>query len=741
MCATGEILRLPADRSLPLIEEESSSGDEQDGVIDPDPTLVRQLDGTDCEWKYKGRSEEECSETQPIPAPTGLSAQKDEGFQRFYKAVVSPTHVRVTAGGRIVPNTRASSSPTAKWSKDRLSSDTTFSLRATNRDPPDPPKFSHAQPPVAGFHPMYAGYSPAMMPAAMGGPAAFPFYPWHMYNTFGVPVSISQVPEKSTTQKDESKGHRDGIEEQTQTPNPGTLPSPGQFGPSRPVFFNGQWAMPGSQAFMPYGMPSVPSVPHAPLLGQAMFQQRHPGPASASPQKSKVDKSSDSQGQMASQPSTASNTSTTGHATAPISSIRPSEITKKQIDVLRGSLKYLEDQLQYNKHQIDEKWMEYQAQMVRQQIQQFEKNLDSQRSFEETHYPRRREGISESLSSFSGPQSGVSTQSDAAPAETSQMTYKTDSLRSRTKSKNENDRTAPRFGSGINSTKSVFAFAPMRIHEEPVGDEKTSKKTSSLPVNAALAKPFQPQVDSTGTLADPANYSGSPIPIGGQFATTFSLLQLNSPYLVGTLPPGVNAEQARDVDYVYARELTEDELRARHMYWGKAPHHLQRGLPKFDGKDFYPPSPVRDRSSDFISSHNQSGSVGDVDTQSSGNSEKPVYDPFRSLGRPRQRMPRQSLGKCTQSETLPRPTSSIRSNGSSIAERPAASSANLSGRSYNDFRAALESSTVAESASSKTVSSSDDGEDDKSLLFKGRKAAVRVGYVLKFTCLFNNMKF
>ena len=59
-------------------------------------------------------------------------------------------------------------------------------------------------------------------------------------------------------------------------------------------------------------------------------------------------------------------------------------------------------------------------------------------------------------------------------------------------------------------------------------------------------------------------------------------------------PSGVSAGMACDTDYVYTRPLTEDELRARHMYWGKTPRHLQKGLPKFDGKDFYPPSPTRE---------------------------------------------------------------------------------------------------------------------------------------------------
>jgi hypothetical protein len=42
-------------------------------------------------------------ERQPTVPPSGNSAQKDEGFARFLKKHSSPTHQRVTTGGRIVP--------------------------------------------------------------------------------------------------------------------------------------------------------------------------------------------------------------------------------------------------------------------------------------------------------------------------------------------------------------------------------------------------------------------------------------------------------------------------------------------------------------------------------------------------------------------------------------------------------------------------------------------------------------
>lgn len=67
------------------------------------------------QWHFRRRDSSD--RHQPHSAPTGFAAQQAENFQRFYRAVVSPTHVRVTAGGRIVPNTRAP--PSWLWNGDK----------------------------------------------------------------------------------------------------------------------------------------------------------------------------------------------------------------------------------------------------------------------------------------------------------------------------------------------------------------------------------------------------------------------------------------------------------------------------------------------------------------------------------------------------------------------------------------------------------------------------------------------
>jgi len=101
------------------------------------------------------------------------------------------------------------------------------------------------------------------------------------------------------------------------------------------------------------------------------------------------------------------------------------------------------------------------------------------------------------------------------------------------------------------------------------------------------------------------------------------------PYLLGTLPKGVNPRTARDQDYVYNRELTEEERRARFLYWGKAPRFVSEGLPKFDGKHFYPPSPVKERSISPAQFQRSSLALSEYGSPNPRNALMAVTDPFR----------------------------------------------------------------------------------------------------------------
>ena len=45
---------------------------------------------------------------------------------------------------------------------------------------------------------------------------------------------------------------------------------------------------------------------------------------------------------------------------------------------------------------------------------------------------------------------------------------------------------------------------------------------------------------------------------------------------------------------MYPRRLTQDEVRSRFLHWGGAPRSARRGLPKYDGRNFYASSPAED---------------------------------------------------------------------------------------------------------------------------------------------------
>jgi hypothetical protein len=83
------------------------------------------------------------------------------------------------------------------------------------------------------------------------------------------------------------------------------------------------------------------------------------------------------------------------------------------------------------------------------------------------------------------------------------------------------------------------------------------------------------------------------------------------PYLRGYPPRDVPADDVKPGDFLYTRKLTEDEIRAKYLYWGKAPREAMRGLPKWDGRDFYPPSPAKGSTSpatQFSGKQQQQGS-------------------------------------------------------------------------------------------------------------------------------------
>lgn len=587
------------------------------------------------EWKYRGRSGSELTNSEPLSAPTGMVAQQNEGFQRFYKAVVSPTHVRVTAGGRIVPNTRILVSPTANRTKDDES--------LTNGSHPEALPTSAAKQPmtVMGVPPtvpyFYPGFHPGMPPIhPMTGmpmpmmPPGFPF-PMPMPNA----VASADIQEASL-KENQAKKTEEGKTAAEPEPNKTgiKLSPPEHFDHSKPFMYNGQQWMfpifpgpyPGFMGVPPPGYPSPqvhgapmmmpPHMAMTPMMGQ-MGHMGHMGPQLAQNVVSSVAAPASSR-QSTPQPP----------AKPPISSIRPSQITRKQIDGLRANLKYHEDQLQYNKHQIDEKDMENKIEMLLADIERFERVFKAQADYEEKHYPRSdkvKEDVSSSGGRSSAAPSTKTSQSQSEESKESKATTVTNGSQSKLKRKERS-----RDSIGLNSNKSSTASYNHNdvIRDRMMGSLNSGKK-SSLPSGAALAPVFQPRSVSAFTVPvttgqDQKWQSTTPeeeitqeqleaaekrlLAAGAKAWGLSQQVQeltnpssqsprghdnLGVPYLIGTLPRGDTSHAAHRIEYEYSRTLTDEEVQARHLYWGKAPRSVSQGLPKYDGKNFYPPSPVR----------------------------------------------------------------------------------------------------------------------------------------------------
>ncbi|KAH7146435.1 hypothetical protein EDB81DRAFT_934383 [Dactylonectria macrodidyma] len=782
-------------KPLSRIKEEPKKEEDSSVLKEKDPCLAKgkgadrvaapQLDGTDSEWKYGGRSDSEHTETHPISAPPGLAAQKAEGFQKFYKAVVSPTHVRVTAGGRIVPNSRGSMSPNTKWARERPLGDASAGVHPAAVAHQVIPPYSMQHHQYGPFIPTMNGLPPGMQPGMAPGPVPYSIMPVPMgYNMAGSyamppPMFNHAQPTKSAMNQSNGSSQSDKQSEGSapDKQKPVRISPPEQFDHSRPFYYNGHWMMPNSQPFYPYGMMPPEGFQPATIAGSmilpsdqngvnqmaqngvnsmvqnginginpmiqnevntvahhavhptvqpglnpmihngvnAMAQngsnlmarngvngtnsmvqngvngtnptvQNGTNPGAQTGVNHMAQTAKPSQHVEDAQPAQPVRPRVAPPATSeskkihhiqtppPVSSIRPSDITRKQIDGLRANMRYFEDQLQYNKHQIDEKYTKKQVEMIRGQIQNFEMNLSDQLRKEVFYYP------SPNIGNCTQP-----TNSSRGGSESTGSRIRSDDELELTQSAKQEliDAAAKKAARGkgraratpsLNSAKTSSAtFQAVQMRAEI--SLRDSKKASSLPVGAALAPPFQPRAPSTSTLATaihaPQSTASGPddefhpsndhlIPAGGSgwrsfFKNSRSVIDLGGPYLLGKVPRGMKPEDVTSADYVYGRKLTKDEKRARHMYWGKTPRNLQKGLPKFDGKDFYPPSPHKGSSSDSSDESLSPTSAADLDSEPLDYEPQQLEhnDPFQGMSSSGRANIRNRLGDATQSEALP----------------------------------------------------------------------------------------
>ncbi|KAI1425560.1 hypothetical protein F5Y12DRAFT_360415 [Xylaria sp. FL1777] len=691
----------------------SSSSNESDEIIYRGKNHPRHpgqpiQPGSNVQWKYRGRTGSEVTSSDPLPAPTGLDKQSSEGFQRFFKAVVSPTHVRVTAGGRIVPNTRNSVSPTTKWDRERLPTDVQ-NIAEPNRETKMEPIFpsSNNQVPPPMVQPMYPAqpmvYQHMGMPIPIYHPLQAPMqhgfaYPYG-FAPLAAPIpNAPYLPLPEREQRTEVLGatskQNGGENDNRRKQAPVKISPPDQFDQNRPFYINGQFVFPpGGMGTGPmpqmvashYFAPSVlPTPAHS---GQRMAAVNHPGSsiptAAGTNVPSQLYSSAPDRNLTPQQSLTAAGPSSSG-AMPPLSSIRPSEITKKQLEGLRNSLKYYIGQLQFNRHQIDEPWVFAQAQKVRDNIKQFEHTLQMQLRFEMEHYPNMEptpRHISEMVMPCNTPSRPPSIRHTHASGSSHHGSIRsigpTPGLKNfQPQQVGTGNRGCPkpnRGAIGINSTRTDNSTAhidaleaaviqklsapdatpeqkamleaitrPLNPQRDPKSsvaqqyssDNSSSKGSSAQPGPTTEKKRIHGQAQLSGTYLQNQQRSGDHIHHAGVYLANGNAPYLapvnggglTAPYLIGNYPPGTDPWTYLGHEFVYARELTEVEKQARNVYWGKLPSK-GTGLPKFDGKDFYPASPQK------VSEH--TGQIRNIpsgrpETDPSFEMSRSEVDPFRS---------------------------------------------------------------------------------------------------------------
>ncbi|KAK4662564.1 hypothetical protein QC763_604570 [Podospora pseudopauciseta] len=651
------------------------------------------------EWRIHGRSDSDANIPEPIPAPAGDIAQRSEGFKRFYKAVVSPTHVRVTAGGRIVPNTRGPPSPTNKRATDHAATIENMGLSdknaqgklPTNQLPmgqpiPIVPQFLPGYPP--GFQPMQPPMSFVPMAFSSHMPQGFQFAqppvpPAAMAPAASGSASTSKDNADLKAFDSQSASHLLGDKQDKPKISP-----PEWFDYTKPYFYNGQIIYPvgnmSTSLASPMGGPMMPmqmvSVPQG-APSQLQAPMMHPAlPHGGSQMMAGSSFSPPSHGPHqihgGAHPIIPANLNFAAPNMAPPpSSIRRSEITRKQIAGFKHALKYHEDQLQYNRHQIDEREMEMKAQQYRDHIAHFEAVLKQQLEAEAETLDHKKPEVGRndlaqqkaegSVSGDTGVQQSQHESEDAVRRRAASgrqgininigdggnAVFQRPIAANR--SYGEPSRQtgipseavlAPAFEPGGRTLHEIANESNERLKSEGVW--KYGPGIQNIP-SRGVSRPFNPSLSHQSDRAEGSSSSASVSGQGGSaeaFGTSrsakgkgvdtgggssgYSRSSFGVPYLLGTLPKGFDPRKATDHDYIYTRPLNEDEVRARYLYWGKAPKSAMRGLPKYDGKHFYPPSPIQEPSSPVTAHRNPTARS---DAEHAYRQTKSDQDPFRPM--------------------------------------------------------------------------------------------------------------
>ncbi|ELR03333.1 hypothetical protein VC83_08620 [Pseudogymnoascus destructans] len=640
------------------------------------------------QWQFKRRDDSDRS-SQPLSAPPGYHAQKAENFQKFYRAVVSPTHVRVTAGGRIVPNIRAPPQPVFVWNRDKL-----FFEAKQDKKAPGIGDANWQE--GAALRPSDPNQLPINNPTTNANIATAP--PSHSLekllnpgtvqpSTITEPQVLAPVPTlPNVSDQNNSAG-----------PHPIKLSPPGQFDMTKPFMVNGQMVYPLPSDFqIPHGVPVIPfnmlgntiplqnlqpsQYPQMPLH-HGLFNPTEPSLGQAQPipynnplttppivqnlpqigfggippiiPHSKVGDRSGSNNRLVAMPPLP------GLDHPPYN--QPGYV-KQKIKSLQDEIKKFDHQLDHNKHQIDEIHVKKQRFYVESQIQTLEASLallpseDFNHSFPGAHprplappipswvatpvyHPRSFDGVYDQGPLHQPASSRVINRSEPfhnpAPVPAYKASVAKSAQPSRTRLSLSAAKAAPF------KPRSQQGSQPASVVQQPVVQPHTAPcevgETNSIILGETTSTPAEhgqdiesrlkgtgnawagpkgadnhPMSSSNTTLVEnpealeTQNYKGRHLMLPGQpqdngstpvLADTRGLGSASHhtpmPYLMGFPPPGVPWKEARSHELMYTRPLTPEEVRARHLYWGNASKEFLKGLPKFDGQDFYPPSPQK----------------------------------------------------------------------------------------------------------------------------------------------------
>ncbi|CAI4211588.1 unnamed protein product [Parascedosporium putredinis] len=156
-------------------------------------------------------------------------------------------------------------------------------------------------------------------------------------------------------------------------------------------------------------------------------------------------------------------------------------ITKSHIESLKHNLKRVEDQLQYNVHQIDVKHMEGLAREIRHSIKALDEALPRQLEFEEMHYPKSDKNDSRQGGAAFNPM-------------TLQATAGLNGCHVALKSNGTLEQGAGSLSRGNRGLFSIEHAFPRHTSS----DSEQFRQFSGLPMTAATAAPFSPSVQSFG---------------------------------------------------------------------------------------------------------------------------------------------------------------------------------------------------------------------------------------------------